>query len=237
MMKKSLKIILLSFIALLVLITAGFLIWAQVAYKPTKEALSLVGKKEDRAMVFGNPNAETGIIFYQGAKVEAEAYSYIGYELQKKGYFTVIPQLPLRFAIFDVNKADEIIKSYPQVRRWYIAGHSLGGAMGARYAYENKDKVAGIMFLAAYPADDLSNTSIPILSVYGERDGVATLSQMKEKEQLLSKNTTLHMIKGGNHAHFGMYGEQKGDNKSTITAKQQQKETIEVMTEWLNRQR
>ncbi len=25
----------------------------------------------------------------------------------------------------------------------------------------------------------------------------------------MSKNTTMHMIKGGNHAHFGMYGEQK----------------------------
>ncbi|EEK78278.1 hypothetical protein bcere0009_28010 [Bacillus cereus R309803] len=44
------------------------------------------------------------------------------------------------------------------------------------------------------------------------------------------------MIKGGNHAHFGMYGEQKGDNASLITPKAQRDETVKVIEQWLLKQ-
>ena len=51
----------------------------------------------------------------------------------------------------------------------------------------------------------------------------------------MSKNNTMHMIKG-NHANFGMYGEQKGDNASLITPKAQRDETVKVIEEWLLKQ-
>lgn len=63
-----------------------FFVWSQFTYKPTKEALSLVDdKKDEDNIVFGQKDAKVGIIFYQGAKVEAEAYSYLGKLLQKMG--------------------------------------------------------------------------------------------------------------------------------------------------------
>ena len=59
--------------------------------------------------------------------------------------------------------------------------------------------------------------------------------KIENNKKLMSKNNTMHMIKG-NHANFGMYGEQKGDNASLITPKAQRDETVKVIEEWLLKQ-
>ncbi|HFJ9445262.1 carboxymethylenebutenolidase [Bacillus thuringiensis] len=236
-MKKWMKIVLYSLLGILLIGSISFFVWSQFSYKPTKEALSLVDdKKGEDYIVFGEKDAKIGVIFYQGAKVEAEAYSYLGEALAKDGYFVVMPKLPLNLAILGINEVDSVIEKYPEVQKWYVAGHSMGGAMISKYAFQHEEKVDGIIFLGSYPADDFSTKSIPMLSIYGEVDALATVEKIDNNKKLMSKNTTMHMIKGGNHAHFGMYGEQKGDNASLITPKAQRDETVKVMEEWLLKQ-
>ncbi|WP_368907662.1 alpha/beta hydrolase [Bacillus wiedmannii] len=236
-MKKWMKIVLYSLLGILLMGSISFFVWSQFSYKPTKEALSLVDdKKDEENIVFGENDAKIGVVFYQGAKVEAEAYSYLGEALAKDGYFVVMPKLPLNLAILGINAVDSVMEQYPEVQKWYVAGHSMGGAMISKYAFQHEDKVGGIIFLGSYPADDFSTKSIPMLSIYGEVDALATVEKIENNKKLMSKNTTMHMIKGGNHAHFGMYGEQKGDNASLITAKAQRDETVKVMEEWLLKQ-
>lgn len=147
-----------------------------------------------------------------------------------------MPKLPLNLAILGINAVDSVIEQYPEVQKWYVAGHSMGGAMISKYAFQHEDKVDGIIFLGSYPADDFSTKSIPMLSIYGEVDALATVEKIESNKKLMSKNTAMHMIKGGNHAHFGMYGEQKGDNASLITSKAQRDETVKVIEEWLLKQ-
>ncbi|HDR4733403.1 TPA: alpha/beta hydrolase [Bacillus cereus] len=237
-MKKWIKITLYSLLGILLIVSISFFVWSQFTYKPTKEALSLVGdKKDENHIVFGEKDAKVGVIFYQGAKVEAEAYSYLGEALAKDGHFVVMPKLPLNLAILGINAVDSVMEQYPEVQKWYVAGHSMGGAMISKYAFQNEEKVDGIIFLGSYPADDFSTKSIPMLSIYGEVDALATVEKIENNKKLMSKNTTMHMIKGGNHAHFGMYGEQKGDNASLITPKAQRDETVKVIEEWLLKQR
>lgn len=236
-MKKWLKIVLYSLLGILLMGSITFFVWSQFTYKPTKEALSLIeDKKDEDHIVFGEKEAKIGIIFYQGAKVEVEAYSYLGESLAKDGYFVVMPKLPLNLAILGINAVDSVMEQYPEVQKWYVAGHSMGGAMISKYAFQHEDKVDGIIFLGSYPADDFSTKSIPMLSIYGEIDALATVEKIENNKKLMSKNTTMHMIKGGNHAHFGMYGEQKGDNASLITAKAQRDETVKVIEQWLLKQ-
>ncbi|AXO99157.1 alpha/beta hydrolase [Bacillus anthracis] len=236
-MKKWIKIILYSLLGILLMGSISFFVWSQFSYKPTKEALLLIeDKKGEDHIVFGEKDAKIGVVFYQGAKVEAEAYSYLGEALAKDGHFVVMPKLPLNLAIFGINEVDSVIEQYPEVQKWYVAGHSMGGAMISKYAFQHEDKVDGIIFLGSYPADDFSTKSIPMLSIYGEVDALATVEKIENNKKFMSKNTTMHMIKGGNHAHFGMYGEQKGDNASLITPKAQRDETVKVMEEWLLKQ-
>ncbi|PFM43618.1 alpha/beta hydrolase [Bacillus cereus] len=236
-MKKWIKITLYSLLGILLIGSISFFVWSQFTYKPTKEALSLVDdKKDEDNIVFGKNDTKIGVIFYQGAKVEAEAYSYLGEALAKDGHFVVMPKLPLNLAIFGINAVDSVMEQYPEVQKWYVAGHSMGGAMISKYAFQNEDKVDGIIFLGSYPADDFSTKSMPMLSIYGEVDALATVEKIENNKKFMSKNTTMHMIKGGNHAHFGMYGEQKGDNASLITPKTQQDETVKVIEGWLLKQ-
>ncbi|HFK1684561.1 alpha/beta hydrolase [Bacillus sp. SRB1LM] len=236
-MKKWIKITLYSLLGILLIGSISFFVWSQFSYKPTKEALSLVDdKKGEDHIVFGEKDAKIGVIFYQGAKVEAEAYSYLGEALAKDGHFVVMPKLPLNLAILGINAVDSVMEQYPEVQKWYVAGHSMGGAMISKYAFQNEDKVDGIIFLGSYPAGDFSTKSMPMLSIYGEVDALATVEKIENNKKFMSKNTTMHMIKGGNHAHFGMYGEQKGDNASLITPKAQRDETVKVIEEWLVKQ-
>lgn len=83
---------------------------------------------------FASTKSDTGIILYPGAKVEPLSYAYIGNELMKKGYSVFIPDMPFSFAIFNTNKAQDIIKDHQTIKHWYIGGHSLGGTAAAMFA-------------------------------------------------------------------------------------------------------
>ncbi|MGE8055841.1 alpha/beta hydrolase [Bacillus mycoides] len=236
-MKKWIKIVMYSVLGILLVGSIIFFAWSQFTYKPNKEALSLVDyKKDEDNMVFGQKEAKIGIVFFQGAKVEVESYGYLGEGLANNGHFVVMPKLPLNLAILGTNVVDSIIEKYPKIQKWYVAGHSMGGAMISRYDFRHEEKINGIILLASYPADDFSTGNIPMLSIYGEVDGLATVEKIENSKKLMSKNTAMHMIKGGNHANFGMYGEQKGDNASLITSKAQRDETVKVIEQWLLKQ-
>ena len=52
-------------------------------------------------------------------------------------------------------------------------------------------------------------------------------------QKLLPAKTDFQVIDGGNHAGFGSYGPQKGDNKASISDKKQQSEVSELLLKWL----
>ncbi|PAM94491.1 alpha/beta hydrolase, partial [Flavobacterium sp. IR1] len=41
-------------------------------------------------------------------------------------------------------------------------------------------------------------------------------------------------IPGGNHAYFGVYGSQSGDNEAKITVSEQQEIIIKTIVSWLD---
>lgn len=157
----------------------------------------------------GIPKA--GFIYYPGGRVQAEAYAPTARALAEAGYLAVITPMPLNLAVFNASAADEVIAKYPEVKRWAIGGHSLGGSMAARYAAEHLGKVQGLAIIAAYPeaSNDLSGrTDLAVISLYGERDGLARPSQVEGSKHLLPANAQFVKILGGNHAQFGWYGKQ-----------------------------
>ena len=91
------------------------------------------------------------------------------------------------------------------------------------------------MLWAAYPAstDDLSGYDLVVTSIYGTLDGLATGNKIDASRPLLPAGTRWVAIEGGNHAQFGDYGPQAGDNQATITAEEQQAQaaaaTIDVL--------
>ena len=227
-------------LVLLVVLVAGggFLVWAGTPARPMPEALAaLVTDKQVRvttgpwltfepAAAAGPP--PVGLVIYPGGRVDARAYAPLARELARQGYLTVIVKMPLDLAVFAPERAGAVMAAYPDVQAWAIGGHSLGGAMAARFAYRNPQAVAGLVLWAAYPAasDDLSGRDLAVTSIYGTLDGLATLDKIEASRPLLPPGTVWRPLDGANHAQFGYYGAQARDNAATIDRAEQQAAVI-----------
>lgn len=172
----------------------------------------------------------TGFIFYPGGRVDPVAYAPPAREIAAAGYLVVIPQMRLNLAFFEPNKAADVMDAYPYIAHWAVGGHSLGGAMAARFAEEHPAVVDGLVLWAAYPPEDnsLATTDLPVLSLYGTRDGLTTGQKIDNSRKLLPAGTRYVPIEGGNHGQFGYYGTQSGDTQATISRQEQQQQAIEA---------
>jgi len=160
--------------------------------------------------------------------VDPRAYASTARGLAEDGYLVVIVPMPLDLAFFAPGRAAEVMAAFPGIKNWAIGGHSLGGAMAANFARNNRDAVHGLVLWAAYPAssDDLSSSQLGVSSIYGTRDGLATLDKIEASRPLLPPDTQWIAIEGGNHAQFGWYGPQSGDNEATISREEQQAQIV-----------
>ena len=177
-------------------------------------------------------NRKAGIIFYPGGKVQYEAYAPLMEEIAEEGMFCVLVHMPGNLAVLDKDAAEKVRNAFPQIESWYIGGHSLGGVMAADYASKHPEEWEGIFLLAAYTTQDLSQTDLKGLRIFGSEDGVLNYDSLeKNEENLPQKHLRGFVIRGGNHAQFGDYGPQKGDGEATISAEEQWRITAEALLE------
>ena len=188
-------------------------------FVPTKKVSEKV--LEDGTMLFGNEDSQYGFIFYPGGKVEYTAYTALMREIAANDVFCVLVEMPFNLAVLDINAAKGIQEQYPNVKNWYIGGHSLGGSMAAVYLGENADEYEGLILLGSYSTENLSDTDIKVLSIYGSEDKVLNASKYEENVSNLPADFTEIIIEGGCHAYFGIYGAQDGDGIPSISNEKQ----------------
>ncbi len=224
------KIIKLSAIALPILILIGVLfIWLEFgSYKAGEAAEAALVSNENIKVsengsltVFEPESYDVGIIFYPGGRVDHKAYAPLLRELASEGYLCVLVEMPFDLAFLNMNGAEEAQREFPEVGSWIIGGHSLGGAMAASHAAKNPEKYDTLLLLAAYSTENIADSGMRVISVYGENDGVLNLKNYERNKKNLPSDTVELIIEGGNHALFGDYGEQSGDGEAEISAKEQ----------------
>jgi len=233
--KTFLKIGLIAFAVVLVVAIVGFLAWTRLARYPAfpeAAALAQTAQTPQGWYVFKPEQpTNTGMVFYPGGLVDPAAYAPLMKQLSDQGIMTVITPMPLDLAVFGVNKANDVIAAYPEIKHWIIGGHSLGGSMAAQYAKDNVSKLAGIAFMASYPANDMSQSPLKVVTIHGSQDGLATPAKIADSLKLLSSGTTDVLLDGGNHAQYGNYGPQAGDGVATMSREQQQQLTTAAVVE------
>ena len=188
-------------------------------------------QNDGSTLVVSSDDAENAIIFYPGGFVNYEAYLPLMVEIAKKNIKCFLVQMPSDLAIFYINAADRYFVNYPEVKNWYIGGHSLGGAMAAKYISENSSKCKGLILLAAYSTEDLTGSGLKVLSLYGSNDGVLNKENYNKYLSNLPSDATEHIIQGGNHSQFASYGFQKGDGTAEISAQEQWQEAASYIEE------
>jgi len=223
----------------------GFVIWAETPLGPMPQALaamqsdSTVTFEENQWYVYQPTDVtpDTGLIIYPGGRVDPRSYAPLARDIARRGFLTVIVPMPLNLAVFAPGSARQVIDAYPQIENWAIAGHSLGGAMGAKFAFDNPELLDGMALWASYPAsnNDLSLYDLDVSSIYGTLDSVADPEKLAYSKALLPADTQWVPIEGGNHAQFGWYGPQPGDSPATISREEQQAQTVLATEDMLNR--
>ncbi len=235
-LKRKFKIII-GVILAVTIVLVGLVVWAETPPAPMLETYDAL--EPDSEVIVSTSdwlvfqpvisNKSVGFIIYPGGRVDFRSYAPMAHRIAAEGYLVVIVRMPLNLAVFGVNIASEVIKSYSQIGSWVIGGHSLGGTMAAQFAHENPFEVKGLVLWAAYPASgtDLSEDNLLVTTIHGSNDGLVSGSQIEDSLNLLPDSALRIEIAGGNHAQFGWYGDQGGDNVATITREQQQSQIFD----------
>lgn len=229
-MKTRTKNIIIGFLILVTFIGTGIFTYLSDSYSPSEEAIaSLVSteelvveeKKDYTAFIPLEKVGTQGLIFYQGGKVEEDAYASLVRRIAEIGIPSYIVRMPFNLAVFDSNAANTVIEKEKEIKQWYLAGHSLGGAMAASYASDNSEYLEGLILLASYSSADLSDKNLKVLSIYGSNDKILDKKKYLKNKVYLPKLEEIK-IEGGNHAYFGSYGEQEGDGEAGISPLEQE---------------
>lgn len=239
-MKKIIKRAIGIILVLVLVLAMAFGIYVNDYYHATHAANNILtaeqkkAAKDDQLLVF-KPEGQikAGFIFYPGGKVEYKAYAPLLKKLANQGILCICPHMPFNLAVFASDKAEGIQKEYPEVTKWYIGGHSLGGVMASQYAYKHQKDFDGMIFLASYPTHSFKNSSLKAITLYGSQDHVLNKESYQKNKKNFPKQTKEVIIEGGNHGQFANYGKQSGDGKAAITSLQQQEETVEAIMQWM----
>jgi len=221
-------------LALILALCAGAFFWyASDYYRAEDVALEVMAQdsgisvQDNLTILSSSVPSDTAIIFYPGAKVEAAAYLPLLDKIRQTGVTCILVDMPFHMAIFDSNAAQDVMEDFPEYSHWYIAGHSMGGAMASQFAASHPDEVDGLILLGAYIYGDYSPQDT--LTIYG------SLNQSVEDKLDYTENVV--EIQGGNHAQFGNYGPQKGDLPATISAEEQQNQIVDAIRTFLEARR
>lgn len=231
-MRKRFRIALITFVTLVVLLAGGFLIYVSDYYRADAAAIAAILnnpalRTEDNLTILSPAEpSDTALIFYPGGKVEAAAYLPILEKIKESSGITcILVKMPFNLAVFNPDAADKVMAKFPQIKDWYIGGHSLGGAMAGSYAAKHPDKVKGLILLGAYVYGGYPPEKA--LTVYGSFN-----QSVAEK---IDYTENILVIEGGNHAQFGNYGRQKGDADATISREEQQTIAVEGIRSFLSK--
>ena len=218
-------------VLLILAILSGVFLWyVSDYYRAEDVALEVlaqdngISQRDNLTILSPTYPTDTAIIFYPGAKVEAEAYLPLLDQIRQTGVTCILVHMPFNMAIFDTNAAEEVIAQYPEFQHWYVAGHSMGGAMASKFASDHPDQVDGLILMGAYIYGDYPAEKA--LTIYG------SLNQSAEDHIDYTENIV--EIEGGNHAQFGNYGPQKGDLPAAISAEEQQAQTVAAIEGFLS---
>jgi alpha/beta hydrolase family protein len=221
---------------LLVLGLTGAFIWLVTPHEFEREAVEhalvsdrLVAVEQQAFQVFSPVAARpsTGVIFYPGGKTDPATYAPILRQLARSGLLVINVPMPLKIAFLGIDSADDVMQAYPHIDHWYLAGHSMGGVAAAEYAASSADRLSGLILWASYPASDISQLDLPVLSVYGLQDAMTTVEDIESNKPWLPKQAR-YVAVDANHWAFGHYERTPGSAGQQSGRQRAQQEIIEA---------
>lgn len=222
----------------------SFIIWVLYSYQSHGVSKSLlesnnkitVKDNEDYFLFEPKQTTDKVFIFYPGAMVDPKAYVPLCRKISENSIKVYLIKMPWRLASNGYELPKKLGLLSDKSKTYILGGHSQGGKMAAEFVKENPNLIDKLILIGTtHPRDiSLTDITIPILKIYGSNDGVADKKSIFRNKAKLPATAKFVEIKGANHAQFGYYGFQLGDNSAGISREQQQKETFKIIMEFIN---
>ncbi len=155
----------------------------------------------------GTSTPTVGLILYPGANCDIRGYAPVLRKIAAQGYLVVTVSMPFDFAIFAPDRADEVIAAFPDISQWVVVGHSMGGAMAARYAFNHQDELAGLIVWDSYPpgSNSLADSELPVLHIHRATPAGQPPQKFQDMRGLFPDDSRWVAIPGGQHMYFGSF--------------------------------
>lgn len=240
---KIFKRVVVGILVVVLIGTIGLAVWGNDAYPPLQPALDAlqsdaqVTVTQHAGFITFEPvgvQPVTGFVFVPGGRVDYRVYSPALHQIAAQGYFVAVVKVRINLAFFDLNAPERVISQYPDIQHWIVGGHSLGGVAASSYVSKHLDTIDGLVIWASYPGDDsLKNTDIKALTIYGTKN-VDVNAGIDLARSRLPDSAQVITIEGGNHAQFGSYGPQAGDQAADISAEEQWAQAVAATVQFLD---
>ena len=241
---KKMPVILIFIITLIIILITAYFIYAKskARFGDKKSIEKYLSKLKDVTitklgkdnLVFKGPNAKAAFIFYPGGFIDQYAYEPLMAALAHRGIMCIIHKSSPIPPFLAYNDSDGIKNKFPEIKNWYIGGHSLGGVCSSFYVSKHLNDFKGLVLLGAYTILNLVDTKLKVLSIYGSEDKVLNMKMYKKYKPSLPKDLVEFIIEGGCHSYFGMYGIQSGDGTPKISNEEQIEITVDKISQWIN---
>lgn len=238
-------------VVLLVVLVAVGLVVVGSPFEAPSDSIDRVEEDEDVSLtqVHGgyvlepaDDEPEAGLVFYPGALVAPNAYvESLAPVAREANVRVVIPRQSLNLAVVDyavartglrADPATSVMNSHEEIDKWYVGGHSLGGAMACRYANVHGDRVEGLVLYGSYCDRDISDSGLAVLSVAGLGDTVKDWDTYERGLERLPADSTVEELDGLNHTQFGSYTGQSGDTPTGTSYADAHARLNEVTVSW-----
>ena len=134
--------------------------------------------------------------------------------------------VPFNLAVFDIDAAQAVITEHPEIDRWAVGGHSLGGSMAAQFLASHQGAIEGLVLWASFRPQTSRRPASPWASTYGTLDaGVASYTSPANVAKL-ARDVTFTPIEGGNREQMGWYTGQPNDPPAAISREAQQQAVV-----------
>ena len=143
----------------------------------------------------------TGLILYPEGHMDIHSYALISREIARQGFHIVFLSRRLETEYSEAEEQQRIqavMATYPQIERWVVGGHTWGGRVGAGYAANYPDRVAGVVLWAGRMDEttSLADSDLPVLVVYGTLDD-ENVNLVASNKPFLPEHTVWVAIEGG----------------------------------------
>ena len=215
---KKVLIVTVGIAAAVVVLLYGYLTWSadKNRARPTEVAMAALEpsadvsvEQQDDWLVMRpqNQTPTTGLIVYPGAYCDIRGYAPVLRAVAEAGYLVIGVSMPFDFAIFAPGSADDVREAFPEIDRWVIAGHSMGGAMAGVYAEQNQDNLAGLILWDAYPpeSNSLADSSLPVMHIHRATLEGAPPEKFEVMRGLFPADSVWVPVPGGLHLYYGSF--------------------------------